>query len=109
MSDTHTVKNVISQKPDIVMTHFIPTAFGIPRKYEDETSNAYFYFNADEYLSKMKHKSIWLAGHTHDTGRKVIQLSSKKITLLLNPIGYPMETNRLDDLNSRKCSAMLDF
>ena len=103
------LENVISQKPDIVMTHFIPTAFGIPRKYEDEISNAYFYFNADEYLAKMKHKSIWLAGHTHDTGRKVIKLGSKKITLLLNPIGYPMETNRLYDLKNRGLSAMLDF
>ena len=91
------------------MTHFIPTAFGIPRKYEDEISNAYFYFNAYEYLAKMKHKSIWLAGHTHDTGRKVIQLGSKKITLLLNPIGYPMETNSRYDLKNRSLSAMLDF
>ena len=103
------LENIISQKPDIVMTHFIPTAFGIQRKYEDEISNAYFYFNADEYLTKMKHKSIWLAGHTHDTGRKVIQLGSKKITLLLNPIGYPMETNRRYDLKNRSLSAMLDF
>ena len=53
------LENIISQKPDIVMTHFIPTAFGIPRKYQDEISNAFFYFNADEYLIKMKHKSIW--------------------------------------------------
>ena len=103
------LENIISQKPDIVMTHFIPTAFGIPRKYQDEISNAFFYFNADEYLIKMKHKSIWLAGHTHDTGRKVIQLGSKKVILLLNPIGYPMETNGHYNLNSRKLSAMLDF
>jgi len=103
------LNTVISQKPDIVMTHFIPTAFGIPRKYEDEISNAFFYFNADEYLIKTKHKSIWLAGHTHDTGRKVIQLGSKKVILLLNPIGYPMEINGHYNLNSRKLSAMLDF
>ena len=103
------LNTVISQKPDIVMTHFIPTAFGIPRKYEDEISNAFFYFNADEYLAKMKHKSIWLAGHTHDTGRKVVHLGSKKVTLLLNPVGYPMETNGRYNLNSRKLSAMLDF
>lgn len=103
------LENVISQKPDIVMTHFIPTVFGVSRKYENEISNAYFYFNADEYFTRMRHKSIWLAGHTHDTGRKVIHLGAKKITLLLNPIGYPMETNGRYDLKNRSLSAILDF
>ena len=50
------LENIISQKPDIVMTHFIPTAFGIPRKYQDEISNTFFYFNDDEYLIKIKNK-----------------------------------------------------
>ena len=74
-----------------------------------EISNEFFYFNADEYLVKMKHKSIWLTGHTHDTGREVIHLGSKKVTLLLNSIGYPMETNDRYNLNSRKLFAMLNF
>lgn len=43
---------ILQQKPDIVMTHFIPTAVGIPKKYQAEITNAFFYFNADEFLSK---------------------------------------------------------
>ncbi|MCR4823451.1 MAG: metallophosphoesterase [Treponema sp.] len=101
------LRNVISQKPDIVMTHFIPTAFGIPRKYENEYSNAFFYFNADEYLAKMKNKSVWLAGHTHDTGKKILSIGRNKITLLLNPVGYPMETKGRYSLKDRVAAAMI--
>ena len=101
------LKNVVSQKPDIVITHFIPTAFGIPAEYENEISNAFFYFNADNYLSQMKNKSVWVAGHTHGTGKKILNLGKNKITLLLNPIGYPMETKRKYDLTRRIEAAMI--
>ncbi len=100
---------VVSQKPDIIMTHFIPTAFGIPRKYEDEFSNAFFYFDADKYLTRMKNKSIWLAGHTHDTGKKVININTKKITMLINPVGYPMEIHGRYNLEERKKAALISF
>ena len=99
------LSDVIQQKPDIVMTHFIPTAVGIPAKYRNEMSNAFFYFNADDFLSRMKRNSIWIAGHTHDPSKKIhcvkSGLFSKKINLLVNPVGYPMETNKSFSLKAR--------
>ena len=52
------LSKVIQQKPDIVMTHFIPTAVGIPEKYKNEMSNAFFYFNADNFLTSIVTKHV---------------------------------------------------
>ena len=99
------LSKVIQQKPDIVMTHFIPTAVGIPKKYQAEITNAFFYFNADDFLAKMKSNSIWHCGHTHDSSKKIHSIKSglltKKINLLVNPVGYPFETNKTFSLKSR--------
>lgn len=99
------LSKIIQQKPDIVMTHFIPTAVGIPKKYQAEITNAFFYFNADDFLAKMKSNSIWHCGHTHDSSKKVHCVKSglltKKINLLVNPVGYPFETNKTFSLKSR--------
>ena len=96
---------ILQEKPDIVMTHFIPTAEGIIKKYQAEITNAFFYFNADEFLSKMKLNSIWHCGHTHDSSKKILSIKNgifpKKINLLVNPIGYPFETNKTFSLKSR--------
>ena len=107
-SEMKKLEAVAAQKPDILMTHFIPTAFGVPNKYQDEISNAFFYFDADRFLDKMKGGSIWLAGHTHDAASKTLRLGLKKLSLLLNPIGYPMETNGKYDLKKRTRAAMIE-
>ena len=88
---------IIQQKPDIVMTHFIPTAVGIPEKYQAEISNAFFYFDSERFLYQMKNNSIWHCGHSHDSCKKIYSIKkgifTKKINLLVNPLGYPFERN----------------
>ena len=65
---------ILQEKPDIMMTHFIPTAEGILKKYQAEITNAFFYFNADEFLSKMKLNSIRHCDHTQFSRKKFILL-----------------------------------
>ena len=97
--------SVIRQNPDIVMTHFLPTAVGIPEKYQAEITNAFFYFEANRFLDKMKNNSIWQAGHTHDFSKKIYiektGIFKKKVNLLVNPVGYPFETKNKFSLKSR--------
>jgi hypothetical protein len=96
---------VVQQKPDIVMTHFIPTAVGIPEKYQAEISNAFFYFDAGRFLHQMKANSIWHCGHTHDLSKKIHTMKTglfpKKVTFLVNPVGYPFEAKGKFSLKSR--------
>lgn len=107
------LSKIIQEKPDIIMTHFIPTAVGIPEKYKNEMSNAFFYFNADNFLTNMKHNSFWIAGHTHDFSKNIFShkkgLFTKKINLLVNPIGYPMERKNRFALKKRCSDFLLNF
>jgi hypothetical protein len=56
----------------------------------------------------MKNNSIWHAGHTHDFSKKIYTKNSgekslfkKKVNLLVNPVGYPLETKNKFSLKSR--------
>lgn len=112
-SELAKLDRVVASQPKIVMTHFIPTACGIPQRYAEEITNAFFYFNVDEYLDSMKNKSIWHAGHTHEFSvgeyRAGGKLFPKKVTLLVNPLGYPMETKGKFSLAKRKQYAMIEL
>ena len=107
------LSKIIQEKPDIIMTHFIPTAVGIPEKYKNEISNAFFYFDANNFLTSMKHNSLWIAGHTHDFSKKIFSykkgLFTKKVNLLVNPIGYPMEAKNKYNLKKRCSDFLLNF
>lgn len=84
--------HVVSQKPDIILTHYIPLFFGVEKIYEDDVYTTFFYFNGQKYLDQLKDKSIWLAGHTHSVRTKeLVQGDGRIIHLKLNPVGYPDE------------------
>ena len=69
-SEMKKLDNVVSKKPDIIMTHYIPLFFGVEPQYYYSDATTYFYFNGEKYLDKLKDNSIWLAGHTHSVRTK---------------------------------------
>ena len=83
---------VVAQKPDIILTHYIPLFFGVEQKYYNQTTTTFFYFNGEKYLDKLKDNCIWLAGHTHIPCKKDLVCSDGRIIhLKINPVGYPEE------------------
>lgn len=93
---------VIAQKPDVIMTHFIPLFFGVKENYYHLDTTTYFYFNGQKYLEQLKDGSIWLAGHVHELFNKdLIQKEGRVVHLKLNPVGYPDEdTGNLESMNN---------
>lgn len=91
-SEMKKLDHVVAQKPDIIMTHYIPLFFGVEKEYYYSESTIYFYFNGEKYLDQLKDQSIWLAGHTHSVRTKdLLQGDGRTIHLKLNPVGYPDE------------------
>ena len=91
-SEMKKLDHVVAQKPDIIMTHYIPLFFGVEKEYYYSESTTYFYFNGEKYLDQLKDQSIWLAGHTHSVRTKdLLQGDGRSIHLKLNPVGYPDE------------------
>lgn len=91
-SEMKKLDHVVAQKPDIIMTHYIPLFFGVEKEYYYSKSTTYFYFNGEKYLDQLKDQSIWLAGHTHSVRTKnLLQGDGRTIHLKLNPVGYPDE------------------
>ena len=102
-SEMQKLDKVISQKPDIIITHYIPLFFGVEQQYYYSDATTYFYFDGQKYLKQLKNENIWLAGHTHSIRRKDLeQDDGRLIHLKLNPVGYP-------DENSGNAVAMNDF
>lgn len=93
-SEMKKLDHVVAQKPDIIMTHYIPLFFGVEKEYYYSESTTYFYFNGEKYLDQLKDQSIWLAGHTHSVRTKdLLQGDGRTIHLKLNPVGYPDENS----------------
>lgn len=91
-SEMKKLDHVVAQKPDIIMTHYIPLFFGVEKEYYYSESTTYFYFNGEKYLDQLKDQSIWLAGHTHSVRTKdLLHGDGRIIHLKLNPVGYPDE------------------
>lgn len=91
-SEMKKLDHIVAQKPDIIMTHYIPLFFGVEKEYYYSESTTYFYFNGEKYLDQLKDQSIWLAGHTHSVRTKdLLQGDGRTIQLKLNPVGYPDE------------------
>lgn len=102
-SEMQKLDKVISQKPDIIITHYVPLFFGVEQQYYYSDVTTYFYFDGQKYLKQLKNGNIWLAGHTHSIRRKDLeQDDGRLIHLKLNPVGYP-------DENSGNAVAMNDF
>ncbi len=91
-SEMDKLDSVVSQKPDIIMTHFIPLFFEVEKEYYYSDSTTYFYFDGQKYLEQLKDKCIWQAGHTHTARIKDLhQPDGRLVHLKLNPVGYPDE------------------
>ena len=83
---------VVSQKPGIIITHYIPSFFGVEYIYKEYLFTTFFYFDRQKYLKQQKDNCIWLAGHTHSVCTKgLVQENGRTIHLELNPVGYPDE------------------
>lgn len=91
-SEMQKLDKVVAQKPDIIMTHYIPLFFEVEQEYYYSDATTYFYFNGQKYLDQLKNESTWLAGHTHSVRAKdLVQGDGRTIHLRLNPVGYPDE------------------
>lgn len=77
------ISDVLSKKPDIVVSHYSPLNFSVPDEHKGKLSSVLYYMSP-EYLSSLKTGAIWCSGHTHT--------AFKSDTLLINPLGYPFES-----------------
>lgn len=86
------IKNILKEKPKIIITHYFPLQMGVDEKYKNNPSTAYFTFNALDYLDSVDWDLIWVCGHTHSQ-RNVRWRNNRgyEITFLCNPMGYPFE------------------
>ena len=86
------MRALTTQRPKIMMTHFLPLEFEMPERYRNDPCSNFFYFLGAPYLEKMDDGSIWQAGHTHIAmKREYTDAKGKRHLLLCNPIGYPEE------------------
>jgi len=86
------LKNMLSSlelKPDIMMTHFMPSYSLVEKQWAPDLCSAFFTFNGDELMAKFGEQGgkIWAYGHTH--GKTFT--SKYGVSLVCNPFGYPNE------------------
>lgn len=85
-------RTLSAKRPKIMMSHFLPLEFDMPKRYKQDPCSNFFYFHGAKYLEKMDDGSIWQAGHTHIAiRREYTDPLGKKHLLLCNPVGYPEE------------------
>lgn len=82
-----------SEKKIIIITHHLPSYKLINRKYDDDITNSAFASNCDD-LFIAKNISYWIFGHSHIP----IKRKLKNIFLMSNPIGYPEELYKKDEI-----------
>ena len=86
------MRTLTTQRPKIMMTHFLPLEFEMPERYRNDPCSNFFYFLGAPYLEKMDDGSIWQSGHTHIAmKREYTDAKGKRHLLLCNPVGYPEE------------------
>ncbi len=86
---------VVSQKPDVILTHYLPLFFGVEKQYEKDFRTTTFYFDGNKYLEELKDGTVWLGGHLHCVRTKdLVTGSGKTLHLKLNPLGFPDENCR---------------
>jgi Icc-related predicted phosphoesterase len=85
------------EKDDIVITHYLPSAKCIAKKYEEDPSNVFYLTNMEALIEERKPK-IWVHGHTHTH----VDVKVHDTRVIANPRGYTMfhetvEENGFDD------------
>ena len=84
------IHDLITKDTKVLVTHYTPIQCGITPEFRNDLMNAFFFFDAKEFLEEFDHDAYWLCGHVHDA-RKTVYTNAKgfKITILCNPNGYP--------------------
>ncbi len=73
-------------KPDIVISHMVPTPLGIHSEYKDSEYNCFFVSDETELIKKIQPK-LWIFGHTHFP----FDFKIGNTRLYCNPGTYPNE------------------
>lgn len=90
------INSVLSEEPDVMLTHFSPIQEKIPSWYLNDYVSTYFYFDrkiVTDYLSKNPGR-VWCSGHIHT--------SYKNNGMLIHPNAYPEEHSRVYNSLYRK-------
>jgi len=75
-------------KPDVVVTHHLPSYNCINGKYIGNDLNRFYVTEMSEWILKNNPK-LWVCGHTHDS----VQTMIGETPVLSNPYGYHNEFN----------------
>jgi len=85
-------KNMLSSlelKPDIMITHFMPSHSLVEKRWASDACTTFFVFDGDEFIKKLGEQGgkIWAYGHTH--GKTFTEKYG--VSIVCNPFGYPDE------------------
>jgi hypothetical protein len=81
------LKFIEEEKPDIVVTHHIPSSKAINSKWLEHPCNPYFYSDLDQFILDNPNIKVWHCGHTHYE----FDFNIGNTRLIINPLGYPHE------------------
>lgn len=90
--------NIVTQKPKVVVTHFVPYELGIPHEFRNDPWNYVFYFRGDKFFEELDNDTYWICGHVH--GKRMADYVNSKgnvIHIICNPLGYPGERDTYCD------------
>lgn len=96
--EKYKMESALSLNPKVMVTHFCPTQMGVSPEYADDFATAFFYFDGEQLLSKMKPGTIWQCGHTHSTW----DTEYNGVRIICNPLGYPDERNNFAQCKEAK-------
>lgn len=80
------------KKPDVIITHHIPSYNFVNQKYRDSPINRFFVADLDQEITTALEENttkLWVFGHTHNSFFKTIG----NIKFIANPGGYYPEEN----------------
>lgn len=83
----HHVDVIRKSKPDVVMTHHLPSFMSVHPRYAKDP-NVAFASNLEELIREIKPK-VWIHGHTHES----FDYEIGDTRVICHPRGYPGETN----------------
>lgn len=80
------VNGLIEARPDVVLSHHIPSKTFTPLRFKGFSTNHYFCTSMEEYAQEANVK-YWFYGHTHDCQNTIIGNTN----YICNPKAYPTE------------------
>ncbi len=80
-----------TSKPDVIVTHFLPSARSISQQFIGSPLNPYFASNCEDVLNGAR---LAIHGHTHSSADYMLNGTR----VVCNPRGYPSERNGFNSL-----------